>query len=92
MLGHSRNRIPVLNSSLPCLNRPTFVKKWLRIDHTINSKYQLMGHYLHDAVSQGIYPPLWGNSSLSNGRNSHEKPLMVIHYQADANVHADVAQ
>jgi hypothetical protein len=31
-----------------------------RIDHTINSKYQLMGHYLHDAVSQGIYPPLWG--------------------------------
>ena len=64
----------------------------IRIDHTINSKYQLMGHYLHDAVSQGIYPPLWGNSSLSNGGHSHEEPLMVIHHQADANVLANLAQ
>src|SRR5437868_1631876 len=34
-----------------------------RIDHNIASKFQLMGHYLHDAVSQTVFPPLWGNSS-----------------------------
>src|SRR3954469_10976088 len=35
----------------------------IRIDHNIGSKFQLMGHYLHDAVSQTVFPPLWGNSS-----------------------------
>ncbi|OLE11717.1 MAG: collagen-binding protein [Acidobacteria bacterium 13_1_20CM_4_56_7] len=35
----------------------------VRIDHNINSKFQLMGHYLHDAVTQTVYPPLWGNST-----------------------------
>ncbi len=35
----------------------------VRIDHNINSKFQLMGHYLHDAVTQTVYPPLWGNSN-----------------------------
>jgi hypothetical protein len=45
-----------------------------RIDHTINSKYQLMGHYLHDAVSQGIYPPLWGNSSYPTVGTAMKNP------------------
>jgi len=31
-----------------------------RIDHTINSKFQLMGHYLHDSMAKSFYPPLWG--------------------------------
>jgi len=35
----------------------------VRIDHTINSKLQLMGHYLHDAVSTAFYPPLWSDGS-----------------------------
>ena len=35
----------------------------VRIDHTINSKLQLMGHYLHDAVTQSYFPPLWGDST-----------------------------
>ncbi len=35
----------------------------VRIDHTINSKLQLMGHYLHDAVSETFFPPLWGDST-----------------------------
>lgn len=35
----------------------------IRIDRNIASKFQLMGHYLHDAVSQTRYPPLWGNST-----------------------------
>ena len=35
----------------------------VRIDHTINKKYQLMGHYLHDAMSKTFFPPLWGDST-----------------------------
>lgn len=45
-------------SSIP---QPTNVREdVVRIDHAINSKLQLMGHYLHDAVDQTYYPPLWG--------------------------------
>jgi hypothetical protein len=45
-------------------SQPTNVREdVVRIDHNINSKFQLMGHYLHDAVSQTYYPPLWGNST-----------------------------
>jgi hypothetical protein len=35
----------------------------VRIDHTFNDKFQLMGHYLHDAMAKSFYPPLWGDSS-----------------------------
>ncbi|HEX4309259.1 MAG TPA: TonB-dependent receptor [Acidobacteriaceae bacterium] len=35
----------------------------VRIDHNINSKFQLMGHYLHDSMSKSFYPPLWGDST-----------------------------
>lgn len=35
----------------------------VRIDHTINSKFQLMGHYLHDAMARSYFPPLWGSST-----------------------------
>jgi hypothetical protein len=48
-------------SSIP---QPTDVREdVVRIDHSINSKFQLMGHYLHDAVTQTYYPPLWGDST-----------------------------
>lgn len=44
--------------------QPTNVREDLvRIDHTINTKFQLMGHYLHDDMSQTYYPPLWSSSS-----------------------------
>ena len=46
----------------------------IRIDHTINSKYQLMGHYLHDAVTQAFYPPLWGNSSYPTVGSAMKNP------------------
>ena len=35
----------------------------VRIDHHINDKLQLMGHYLHDAVDTSFYPPLWSNGT-----------------------------
>ena len=44
--------------------QPTNVREdMVRIDHAINSKYQLMGHYLHDTLAQNYFPPLWGNST-----------------------------
>lgn len=46
----------------------------IRIDHTINSKYQLMGHYLHDAVTQSFFPPLWGNSSYPTVGSAMRNP------------------
>jgi hypothetical protein len=44
--------------------QPTQVREDIvRIDHAINSKYQLMGHYLHDTLLQNYFPPLWGDSN-----------------------------
>ncbi len=34
----------------------------VRIDHSINSRFQLMGHYLHDAMEKTFFPPLWTGS------------------------------
>jgi hypothetical protein len=39
----------------------------VRIDHSINSKFQLMGHYLHDEMNNTYYPPLWGTSFATVG-------------------------
>ena len=39
----------------------------VRIDHAINSKYQLMGRYLHDAMVREFYPPLWGGGFATVG-------------------------
>jgi hypothetical protein len=44
--------------------QPTQVREdVVRIDHAINSKFQLMGHYLHDTLLQNYFPPLWGDST-----------------------------
>ncbi len=44
--------------------QPTNVREDIvRIDHEITSKYQLMGHYLHDTLAQNYFPPLWGDST-----------------------------
>jgi hypothetical protein len=49
---------------ISAIPEPTYVREdVVRIDHNINSKLQLMGHYLHDAVSQTYFPPLWGDST-----------------------------
>jgi hypothetical protein len=40
--------------------QPNYVREdTVRIDHAINSKMQLMGHYVHDAVNPTFIPPLW---------------------------------
>ena len=52
------------NQYISSIPQPTDVREdVVRIDHAINNKLQLMGHYLHDAVTQTYYPPLWGDST-----------------------------
>jgi len=59
-------------SSVP---QPTNVREdVVRIDHALSTKLQLMGHYLHDAVDQNYYPPLWGNSSFPTVGTAMKNP------------------
>ena len=50
------------------INQPENIREdVVRIDHTINSKYQLMGHYLHDAMVKTFFPPLWAGGQPTVG-------------------------
>jgi hypothetical protein len=53
------------NQYISSIPQPTNVREDLgRFDHAFNSKFQLMGHYVHDAVTQTYYPPLWDTSNV----------------------------
>jgi Carboxypeptidase regulatory-like domain len=57
------------------ISQPTDVREDLvRIDHAINGKLQLMGHYVHDSVTQTYFPPLWGDSSYPTVGTAMENP------------------
>jgi hypothetical protein len=44
--------------------QPTYVREdVVRADHDINSKLHLMGHWIHDQMSQTIIPSEWSGSS-----------------------------
>jgi hypothetical protein len=44
--------------------QPTYVREdVVRIDHDITSKLHLMGHFIHDEMSQTIYPDMWSNET-----------------------------
>lgn len=46
--------------------QPTFVREdVVRIDHDITDRYHLMGHWIHDQMSQANYPSMWGNDSYN---------------------------
>jgi Carboxypeptidase regulatory-like domain len=52
------------NQYISSIPQPTNVREdVVRIDHTFSPKFQFSGHYLHDAVTQTYYPPLWGDST-----------------------------
>jgi len=62
-------------SSVP---QPTNVREdVVRIDHAINAKLQLMGHYVHDAVTQTTYPPQWGDSSYPTSGSQMLNPAWM---------------
>ena len=66
-------------SSVP---QPTNVRDDIvRIDHTINSKLQLMGHYVHDAVTQTVYPPLWGDSNFPTAGSTMLNPAWMAAFK-----------
>lgn len=65
--------VPVANTSTDQYSQsvpaPTYVDEELfRIDHNINDKWQLMGHFIHDGVSQDYGGRHVGQQQLSNGR------------------------
>jgi hypothetical protein len=66
-------------SSIP---QPTDVRDDIvRVDHEINSKLQLMGHYTHDAVTQTTYPPLWGDSAYPTAGSTMINPSWMTAFK-----------
>jgi hypothetical protein len=46
--------------------QPTYVREdVVRIDHDITDRMHLMGHYIHDQMTQTIYPDMWSNETYS---------------------------
>ena len=63
------------NEFVTSVTQPTYVREDLvRIDHTINEKLQLMGHYIHDANTQTLFPPLWSDDSYPTVGSVMENP------------------
>jgi Carboxypeptidase regulatory-like domain len=59
--------------------QPNFVREdTVRIDHAINSKLQLMGHYVHDAVNPTFFPPLWQGSYPTVGTTMTNPSYSVV--------------
>lgn len=55
--------------------QPTSVREdVVRIDHHFNQKYQLMGHWIHDQMSQTIYPTMWSGDSYRTTGNVFANP------------------
>jgi hypothetical protein len=46
----------------------------VRIDHTINQKFQLMGHFLHDSMTKTFFPPLWSSSTYPTVGTTMQNP------------------
>ena len=55
--------------------QPTNVREDLfRIDHNINDKWQLFGHYIHDSVSQTYATSMWSGDSYPTVGSSFSNP------------------
>ncbi len=45
-------------------SQPTYVREdVVRADHDITAKLHLMGHFIHDQMSQTYYPDMWSNDT-----------------------------
>ena len=46
--------------------QPTYVREdVVRIDHNFSQKYHLMGSWIHDSMSQTIFPTMWSGDSYT---------------------------
>jgi hypothetical protein len=62
-------------SSIP---QPTNIHEDIvRIDHSINSKLQIMGHFVHDSATITSYPTQWGDSSYPTTGSVFAQPGYV---------------
>ena len=67
------------NQYIVSIAQPTYVREdVVRIDHTINSKMQLMGHYVHDAVKPTFFPPLWTGSYPTVGTTMNNPSYSAV--------------
>jgi len=54
---------------------PTYVREdMFRIDHHFNDKWQIFGHFIHDAVSQNYGTILWGSDSYTSVGSNFVNP------------------
>ena len=75
---------------------PTDVREDLfRIDHTINDKWNLFGHFIHDAVSQNYATVLWNSDNYptvgSNFSNPSYSSVIKLTGQLKPNVVLEAA-
>ncbi|MGA8529514.1 MAG: TonB-dependent receptor [Acidobacteriaceae bacterium] len=55
--------------------QPTFVREdVVRIDHDITNKLHLMGHFIHDQMSQTYYPDMWSSDNYPTTGNVFGNP------------------
>ena len=55
--------------------QPTYVREdVVRIDHDITDKMHLMGHFIHDEMSQTYYPDMWSSDSYPTTGNVFGNP------------------
>jgi hypothetical protein len=55
--------------------QPTDVREEvIRADHHFNDKYTLMGHWIHDTMSQTYFPPQWGGGDYVTVGNTFQNP------------------
>jgi len=55
--------------------QPTDVREEvIRADHHFNDKYTVMGHWIHDTMSQTYFPPQWGGGDYVTVGNVFENP------------------
>src|SRR5205814_1409484 len=76
--------------------QPTNVREdLLRIDHNINDKWQLLGHYIHDSVSQTYATSMWSGDSYptvgSNFSNPSNSVVMKLTGTLTPNVLVETA-
>ncbi|MGB7353605.1 MAG: carboxypeptidase regulatory-like domain-containing protein [Acidobacteriaceae bacterium] len=55
--------------------QPTFVREdVVRIDHDITDRLHLMGHFIHDQMSQTYYPDMWSSDNYPTTGNVFGNP------------------
>jgi len=55
--------------------QPTYVREdVVRIDHDLNQKMHLMGHWMHDQMSQTIIPTMWSGDSYDTIGDVFQNP------------------